>query len=389
VTGDRGHTAGDRRTDGISVRGLMERLFQLVVADERRSPGLALLRSLAVPAAGVYGLLAGVRNCLFDTRVLPSWRPRCRVVSVGNLTVGGTGKTPMVAWLAEFLHGEGRRVAVVSRGYGGACGRRISVVSDGSRILADVRLSGDEPQLLGRRLPHVPVLCSAHRARAVAAAVEEFASQTVILDDGFQHRRLARDLDLVLLDARSPFGNGWLFPRGPLREVPSALRRAQALVLSRFDGSPPAEANREELAKRWPGKAIVTAAYRPVRLFEVSTGRERPLGSLAGVRAAAFAGIAKPEAFFRTLEDLGARLVYSCALPDHHPLSPALLSDLVRAAAAKEPELWLTTEKDWVRLPATPSPAMNLWVLGIVIDLGEDSFRLKDLVRSALQSKAE
>jgi len=389
MTVDRGDTARDRRTDEVSVRGLMERLFQLVVADERRSPGLALLRSLALPAAGVYALLAGVRNYLFDTGVLPCWHPRCRVVSVGNLTVGGTGKTPMVAWLAGFLQEEGRRVAVVSRGYGGACGRRICVVSDGSRIFADVRISGDEPQLHGRRLPHVPVLCSAHRARAVVAAVEEFASQVVILDDGFQHRRLARDLDLVLLDARSPFGNRCLVPRGPLREVPSALRRAQALVLSRFDGSPLAEANREELAKRWPGKAIVTAAYRPVRLFEASTGRERPLGSLAGVRAAAFAGIAKPEAFFRTLEDLGARLVYSCALPDHHPLSPALLSDLVRAAAAKEPELWLTTEKDWVRLPATPSPAMNLWVLGIAIDLGEDSSRFKDLVRRTLQSKAE
>lgn len=389
MTGDRGDTAGDRGIHGIRVDGLMERMFQLVVADGRRSPGLALLRSLTVPAAGAYGLLVVVRNCLFDRGVLPSWRPRCRVVSVGNLTVGGTGKTPMVAWLAGFLQGEGWRVAVVSRGYGGACGSRICVVSDGSRILADVRLSGDEPQTLARRLPQVPVLCSAHRARAVASAVEEFEPQVVILDDGFQHRWLARDLDLVLLDARSPFGNGWLFPRGPLREAPSALRRAQALVLSRFDGSLPTEVNRQELAKMWPEKVIVTAMYRPDRLFEASTRRERPLSSLAGVRAAAFAGIAKPEAFFRTLEDLGARLVYSCALPDHSPLSPALLSNLVRAAAAKEPELWLTTEKDWVRLPATPHPAMDLWVLGIVLDLGENSSRFKDLVRKALQSKLE
>jgi len=389
VTGDRGDTARDRGIHTIRVDGLMERLFQLVIANERRSPGLALLRSLTVPAAGAYGLLVGVRNCLFDKGVLPSWRPRCRVVSVGNLTVGGTGKTPMVAWLAGFLQGEGWRVAVVSRGYRGACGRRICVVSDGSRILADVRLSGDEPQTLARRLPQVPVLCSARRARAVASAVEEFEPQVVILDDGFQHRWLARDLDLVLLDARSPFGNGWLFPRGSLREVPSALRRAQALVLSRFDGSLPAEVNRQELAKMWPEKAIVTATYRPDRLFEASTGRERPLSSLAGVRAAAFAGIAKPEGFFRTLEDLGARLVYSCALPDHSPLSSALLSNLILAAAVKEPELWLTTEKDWVRLPATSSPAMNLWVLGIVLDLDENSSRFEDLVRKALQSKPE
>jgi tetraacyldisaccharide 4'-kinase len=389
VTVGRGGTAGDREAHGIRVGGLVGRLFHLMVADERPSLGLALLRSLAVPAAGVYGLVAGLRNRLFDKGVLPSWRPRCRVVSVGNLTVGGTGKTPMVAWLAGFLQEEGWRVAVASRGYRGDCGRRLCVVSDGNRVLADVRLSGDEPQLLARRLPRVPVLCSAHRARAVATAVEEFASQVVILDDGFQHRRLARELDLVLVDARSPFGNRWLLPRGPLRELPSALRRAQAVVLSRFDGSPSAEANREELAKRWPGKAIVTAMCRPVRLFEAATGRERPLGSLAGVRAAAFAGIAKPEAFFQTLEDLGARLVYPCALPDHHPLRPALLNSLVRRAAAKAPELWITTEKDWVRLPAAPSPPMNLWVLAIALDLGEDTSRFKDLVRKALQSTAE
>ncbi|HVO83528.1 MAG TPA: tetraacyldisaccharide 4'-kinase [Syntrophobacteria bacterium] len=389
MAGDWGGTARDRVVERFRLGGLMERLFQLMVAAERPSPGLALLRSVAVPAAGAYGLLAGVRNRLFDEGVLPSRRARCRVVSVGNLTVGGTGKTPMVMWLAEFLQREGWRVAVASRGYGGTCGRRLCVVSDGNRLVADVRLSGDEPQLLARRLPHVPVLCSAHRTRAVAAAVEKFGAHAVILDDGFQHRRLARDLDLVLLDARSPLGNGRLFPRGPLRETPSALRRAHALVLSRFDGSPPAEANREELAKRWPEKAIFTGAYRPVRLFEAATGREIALSSLAGVRAAAFAGIATPQAFFRTIEDLGARLVYSCALPDHHPLSPALLTDLGRAAAAREPELWLTTEKDWVRLPATPSPAMDLWVLGIVLDLGGDSSRCKDLVRRALRSQGE
>ena len=386
MTVDCGGITGDRRIRGSRVGGLMERLFHLMVAAERPSPGIALLRSFAFPAAGAYGLLAGVRNRLFDEGVLPSRRAQCRVVSVGNLTVGGTGKTPMVVWLAEFLQGEGWRVAVASRGYGGTCGRRLCVVSDGSRRVADVRLSGDEPQLLARRLPHVPVLCSAHRTRAVAAAVEKFGTQAAILDDGFQHRRLARDLDLVLLDARAPFGNGWLFPRGPLRETPSALRRAHALVLSRFDRSPPAEANREELAKRWPEKTILTAAYRPVRLFEAATGREIPLSSLAGVRAAAFAGIAKPEAFFRTIEDLGARLVYSCALPDHQPLSPALLSSLVETAAAQAPELWLTTEKDWVRLAATRSPAMDLWVLGIVLDLGEDSSRFKDLVRRAIRS---
>jgi tetraacyldisaccharide 4'-kinase len=386
VTVNRGGTAGDRVNERLRVGGLRERLFHLLAGAEGDSPGLALLRSLAVPAAGAYGLVAGARNRLFDEGVLASWRPRCRVVSVGNLTVGGTGKTPMVAWLAEFLPGEGWRVAVVSRGYGGTCGRRVCVVSDGNRVLADVRLSGDEPQLLSRRLPHVPVLCSAQRTRAVAAAVDKFGTQAVILDDGFQHRRLARDLDLVLLDSRLPFGNGWLFPRGPLREVPAALRRAHAVVLSRFDGSPPAEANREALAKRWPEKAIFTAAYRPVHLFEVATGREKPLGFLAGVRVAAFAGIATPEAFFRTIEDLGARLVYSCVLPDHYPLSPALLGNLVRAAAT-EPELWLTTEKDWVRLPARPP--MDLWVVGVVLDLGEDSSRARDLVRRALRSEEE
>ena len=366
--------------------GFSERVFNLILAQERSSLGLTLLRSLAACLAWSYGGLVGLRNLLFDLGIVKSHKMDCRVISVGNLTMGGTGKTPMVIWLARFLSEEGRRVAVVSRGYRGRYDGSVLVVSDGKDLLADVSLSGDEPQLLARRLLGLPVLCSPERVQAVETATGRFQSEVVILDDGFQHRFIARDLDMVMLDARNPFGNGHLFPRGILRERTAALERAQVLVLSRFDGSPAAEQNREELAGQRFDRLIFTARHCPTRLFDAVTGEERPLSSLENLPIAAFAGIGRPEGFFQSLSHLGAKLVYSSALPDHHPLTIDLLNFFLQETAELKPELWIITEKDWVRLPESLPRDMRLWVLTIELDFGEESSRLKDLVRGFLTS---
>ena len=365
--------------------GLPERMLKLILEEEKSSLGLALLRTFAACLSWPYGRVVTVRNLLFDLGVIRSHRIDCPVISVGNLTIGGTGKTPMVFWLARFLCEELHRVAIVSRGYRGRYDGDVLVVSDGRSILVDSLVSGDEPQLLARRLPGLPVLCSPRRVQAVETVMERFQSEVVILDDGFQHRYLARDLDVVMLDAREPFGNGHLFPRGVLRERLTALNRAQALVLSRFDGSPQAEENREKLADQWADKLILTARHRPTRLFNAVTGEERPLSSVENVPIAAFAGIGRPEDFFQSLTDLGARLVYANALPDHHPLTTELLNSFCREAPGLEPVLWIITEKDWVRLPEDLPEEMLLWVLAIELDLGGDSSQLKDLVRKSLQ----
>jgi tetraacyldisaccharide 4'-kinase len=366
--------------------GLAEKLYGLILAEEEQGLGIRILRMFATVVAWSYDKLTTLRNILFDSGVLKVHQLSCPVISVGNLAVGGTGKTPMVIWLARFLSEEGWRVGIISRGYKGEETGKVLVVSDGRDILAGSDISGDEPQLLARRLPGIPVLCSTKRALAAEAAVGQFQCEVVILDDGFQHRFVARDLDIVMLDSRDPLGgDGFLFPRGILREQSTALTRAQVLVLSRFDGSKKAEQNHKNLVGQCPDKTVVTAAHRATRLFEAATQKELSLSSVKNKRLAAFAGIGRPDDFFRTVGDLGANLVHTTALPDHHPLAAELLASLVEEASAKQPELWLTTEKDWVRLPSDLPDSMELMILAVELELDEDSSLLKTVVQESLR----
>jgi tetraacyldisaccharide 4'-kinase len=368
----------------VKYGGLAEKIYGLILAEEEQALGIRILRMIATVVAWSYDKLTIFRNFLFDLRILKVHKLSCPVISVGNLAVGGTGKTPLVIWLARFLLEEGWRVGVVSRGYKGEETKKVLVVSDGRNILAGSDISGDEPQLLARRLPGIPVLCSTKRALAAEAAVKEFQCEVVILDDGFQHRFVARNLDVVMLDSRYPFGDGSLFPRGILREQTTALTRARVLVLSRFDGSKQAEQSHKNLVGQWPDKTVVTAAHRATRLFKATTQGELPLSSVKNKRLAAFAGIGRPDDFFRTIRDLGADLVHTTALPDHHPLTVELLASLVEEASAQKPELWLTTEKDWVRLPSDLPDSMELMILAVEIDLNGDSSLLKAVVRRSL-----
>jgi tetraacyldisaccharide 4'-kinase len=357
----------------VKYGGLAEKIYGLIQAEDKHTLGITILRAAATVLAWSYDKLTALRNILFDSGILKVQQLSSSVISVGNLAVGGTGKTPMVIWLARFLLEEGWRVGVVSRGYKGGETKRVLVVSDGRNILADSDISGDEPQLLARRLKGIPVLCSTKRALAAEAAVDQFQCEVVILDDGFQHRFVARNLDIVMLDSRYPFGDGSLFPRGILREQTTALTRAQVLVLSRFDGSEQAERSHKNIVGQWPDKTVVTAAHRATRLFKAATQRELPLSSVRNKRLAAFAGIGRPGDFFRTVRGLGADLVHTTALPDHHPLTVELLGSLVEEASEQNPELWLTTEKDWVRLPSDLPDSMELMILAVEIDLDGDS----------------
>jgi tetraacyldisaccharide 4'-kinase len=378
------NSAGPTGYYRVKYGGLAEKIYGLILAEDKQTVGITLLRVVATVVTWFYAKLTIFRHLLFDSKILKVHNLSCPVISVGNLTVGGTGKTPMVMWLARFLLEEGWRVGVVSRGYKGDETKRVLVVSDGGNILAGSDISGDEPQLLARCLPGIPVLCSTKRVLAAEAAVEQFRCEVVILDDGFQHRFVARNLDIVMLDSRYPFGNGFLFPRGILREQTKALTRAQVLVLSRFDGSKQAEQSHKNLIGQWPEKTVVTAVHRATRLFEATTQRELPLSSVKNKRLAAFAGIGRPDDFFRTVRDLGADLVHTTALPDHHPLTVELLASLVEEASVQKPELWLTTEKDWVRLPSDLPDSMELMILAVELELGEDGSLLKAVVQESL-----
>jgi len=278
------------------------------------------------------------------------------VVSVGNLTMGGTGKTPMVEFLARWFRDHDVRVTIVSRGYGAEAGSR-----------------NDEALELEERLPDVPHLQDADRVTAARMAIEEFECQLVLLDDGFQHRRLARDLDIVLLDALEPWGYGHVFPRGALREPADSLARAHVVVLSRRDlvSSEERARIRERAQQLAPQATWAEVSHRPVALRS-SEGDERPLETLKGRRVAAFCGIGNPEGFRRTLLDCGYQLVGFESLADHYRYTRDDVARLGSWGRQVGAEALVCTHKDLVKLAVPALGGLPLWALrvGVEVDAG-------------------
>jgi tetraacyldisaccharide 4'-kinase len=304
---------------------------------------------------------AGLRK----TRTLP-----CRVVAVGNLTVGGTGKTPLVELIARRLQAGASRVVVLSRGYRRRPGDTVHVIADGERVRATPSEAGDEAYLLAHRLPGVPVVVGRDRFRAGAAALARFAPHVLLLDDGFQQRRLGVDVAIVCLDARAPWGPRGLFPRGSLRERPAALARADLLVLTHSARGADLRDVEDAVRAFAPSAPIARAVYEVEGVEDARDGTAVPLDALRARPLLAFAGIAAPENFRATLTELGVRPRAFVAFGDHHAYRPADLADLEARARAAGAEVLLTTEKDAVRLPAGGAPAT--WVLRVRLRLREE-----------------
>jgi tetraacyldisaccharide 4'-kinase len=347
----------------------MTSLLEAIWWSERPgAAGIALAPPLRL-AALLFRAGAALRGALYDAGLLRATRAGVPVVSIGNVAVGGAGKTPVAIAVARRLAARGRRVAVLSRGYG-ATRSDPRVVSDGAALRLDAAEGGDEPVLIARRLPGTPVLCAPRRADAARLAVRELGADVLLLDDGFQHRALARDLDVVVLDAANPFGNGRLLPAGPNREPRSALRRAGLVWLSRADQ---ADGGRLEslraLARETTGRAPVESRHAPVALVD---GRLAPSGDLAdlrGRRVLLLAGIARPGGFRRTLVALGADVAAEVLFPDHHPFAAADVERALRVADGARCELLVTTEKDAVRLPPGLANEPRLRALRIEAEL--------------------
>jgi tetraacyldisaccharide 4'-kinase len=312
-----------------------------------------------------------LRNTAYRRGWLRSEQVPAVVVSIGNLTVGGTGKTPCVEYIARFYRNLGRRVAILSRGYGSADGRN------------------DEARVLEENLPDVPHLQGADRVALAWRALAEWQSEVLVLDDGFQHRRLARDVDLVLMDATAPWGHGYLLPRGLLREPPSSLQRADVLVLTRCDQAPAEQCERlrRTLERIAPHKPVVETTHRPVELSN-SDGASASLELLREGPAAAFCGIGNPEAFRRSLLDLGARLEDFRVYPDHHAYGRTDVEDLQRwACRLSAGARILTTQKDAVKLRLSHLGERPLWWLRIrlCVESGQDV--LEGWLRSAISGE--
>jgi tetraacyldisaccharide 4'-kinase len=314
------------------------------------------LAGALTPAAWVYrsGLL--LRDVAYGRGWLTRGRLGCPVISVGNLALGGTGKTPAVEMVARWLAEDGRRVAIVSRGYGRRPGAPVELVSDGSGPRLPAERAGDEPLLLARRLPGVAVVVGADRLAAGQWAVAHLQPDVVLLDDGFQQRRLLKDVEIVCLDARMPWGPGGLLPRGTLREPPSALRRADLLLLTRGDGGRSLAGLVEEIRQHAGPAPCLAAEYVAEGVEELGSGLRHPVEALRGRGVLAFAGIAAPERLAETLLTHGALVRDLIAFPDHHAYTARDLDAVGRRARTVGAGLVVTTEKDAVRLGLPSAP---------------------------------
>ena len=345
-------------------------------------------KALALAPLGVlYGVAMKARRGLYRTGRFRVHNLGVPVISVGNLTTGGTGKTPLVEWITNDLAQAGRRVCILTRGYGRpSAGTRV-VVSSGSEILSDADRAGDEPLLLAENLKgRAAVICDPDRVSAALWAVENFKSDAFVLDDGFQHLRVARNLNILTIDATNPWGNGKLLPAGILRESPAELTRADCIVITRTDYSnQTAELEREinELSNDRPifRSRMTLCGWREVGRSEASVAAEAPKAS----PVAAFCAIGNPESFFSLVRRGGYHLCHTQAFRDHHIFTQADIDRVAREAISRGGQILLTTAKDEVKLRKL-SFGMPCYAADIEIEI-ESAAQLSSLIQQSLNQK--
>ena len=351
------------------------------VASLQSRPGL-VRRALA----GLYGWFLSRRNRRFDTGGTTVTKVSCPVFSIGNLTVGGTGKTPMVAWLTDALLRSGRRPAIVSRGYGGhwtKSRREPGVVSDGQGIRMGSGEAGDEPVMLAQQNPEAIVVVARRRAEGARLAIEGLGADAVILDDGFQHRFLARNLDLVMLDARAPFGNGFLLPAGPLREPPESLARADVVVLNHAEDVADLSDLEGRVRELAPEALVCHAGYTVLGLRRPD-GESLPSEELRGKRVMIFSGLANPGGFRRTIESCGAEVVAERLFPDHYDYRGGEVREVREQFRKVSAELLVTSAKDAARLTRFLEGDPPVLALEIELEIGSGREELLGSVREVI-----
>ena len=322
------------------------------------------------PLGWLYGAGMEIRNRLYDWGLFKSYPLPIPVISIGNLTVGGTGKTPLTIEIAKGLmeRNPDLKLGVLSRGYRGERAGRW-LVSDGERILMDPMESGDEPNLIARRLPGVKVFVGADRVAVARKALARFDLDLLILDDAFQHRRIRRDVDILLVDAEAGLGGGRVLPSGPLREFPRNVKRATCLVMSRFDGRIPPDV----LNFRSPGTPVFKARMVVSSVWDAVSGETVPLEEIRNEEVWGVCGIARPTSFLKSLETLKLRLAGFSVFPDHHDYTREDFEEILRETGEEIPII--TTEKDWVKWERK-HPFRRVYVVPVRLEFveGEDIY---------------
>jgi tetraacyldisaccharide 4'-kinase len=367
-----------------------------VIFGQRRGKRAALVRGLLLSLSKVFLVAVKSRRFLYNFRILRDRTLGVQVIAIGNLTVGGTGKTPVVEKFARELRDQGRTVAILSRGYRSKpppLTRRLlnkalfredttppRVVSDGKSLLLDSETAGDEPYMLASNLKDVIVLVDKDRVKSGRYAIEKFGCDTLLLDDGFQYWRLrGRRMDVVLVDCQQPFGNEHLLPRGTLREPPSHLARANTVFITKSEGD--LTELRKRIAAVNPTARIVECVHHPLYFEDVFNGERFGLEVLQGMKIATLSGIAQPESFERSLTNLGAEMVYSRRFADHHRFSQQEILNVINRSKKKQAEVIITTQKDAVRFPKIDRRDLPIYFMRVEIKIISGAKDFQDCVR--------
>ena len=359
--------------------------YRELIAGRVKGPGAAFLRLLLSLAACLYLTVIALRNFLYDAGLLKAHCVNAAVISIGNITAGGTGKTPLVIWLCNVLSKKGISCAILTRGYKSGQNSKLRTAN-----------CIDEPAIIAQHCPQAPVVIDPDRVAGAAHAIENFDAKVLIMDDGFQHRRLDRDLDIVTIDATRPFGYGTLLPAGLLREPVRSLKRAQAVVLTRCDQV--ADADLEQLQHQInqlnPDITIATSAHRPV-CVRTAQGTDVKLDELKGSKVFAFCAIGNPDAFFDTLKALGLNVLGSRSYNDHHHYGTGDVAYICETARIISANLVLTTEKDWTKISDLLPKTTDLTFACLIIELkfltGQKNLRalIQDTITCKMSQRTE
>jgi tetraacyldisaccharide 4'-kinase len=339
-------------------------IFSRIIERDQKSLWLLPLYVTAF----IYGGAVSLRNILYDHNILPEKKVETTVISIGNITMGGTGKTPTVITLARLLRKHGYRPAVVSRGYGGKSRNPVNIVSDGKTVLMHPREAGDEPVLIARSLPAIPVVTGRNRYVAAKHALKEFDIDLIILDDALQHRALFRNIDILLLDADRPFGNGLLIPGGMLREPTGSVKRA-GIVIMTSAAEQSASSVPHIIEKDFPKKPVFTGYRKATAVMKGLSKTILSTNYLYGKRIFAFSGIARPNNFLETLTSLGGIIAGTLVFSDHHAYKREDLTNITDGAATSRAEIIVTTEKDFIKLVDFDDFLRDIFVLRITMEV--------------------
>ncbi len=373
-----------------------ETFFLEVVFEERHDFKARFTRAVLFVLSKVFTAAIKVRRWLYNVRIFRDRTLGVQVIAIGNLTVGGTGKTPVVEKFARELRDAGRNVAILSRGYRSkpaplhtrVMNRLLfrsdqtppRIVSDGKSLLLDSEMAGDEPYMLASNLKDVIVLVDKDRVKSGRYAIEKFGCDTLLLDDGFQYWNLrGRRHDVVLVDRQQPFGNEHMLPRGTLREPPSHLARANTIFITKSDGN--TAALRERIGKLNSTAAIIECVHRPLYIEDVFTGERHSLDLIKGKKVASLSGIAQPESFEQSLVKIGGELVYTKRFADHHRFTQQEILNAINRSKKRQADVIITTQKDAVRFPKIDRRDLPFYFMRVEIQIVSGANDFQDCVR--------